>query len=358
MPKRKPNKSRAALHGLLIAALLGTSGYLTVQMRHKQDGDRLPDVDVAAHPLTKTGSLRYERLAKPARTVVRDANGAVVGTFTDGARTAVLTGPSRTFSEPRTTKAKVTTDAWVRLMPQAWTKGAETSGWFKDWFKKNLNSTSDDVFAVAMQYGDKAPTHRNSAGQRTRGDAVFGPISNNARYDLRLEQSDFYDYLGVAWQFKDGDLEYPEQNKYGALDCSGFVRMVYGYRMGYPLNGTDTSTGTGLPRTANGMGKSNVGVPVIPLKTTGSNVPLKMYARPKSIDTLQPGDLLFWKLDSRTGTRLDHTGIYMGLDTDGHPRFISSRKEANGPTMGDIGGDARLDGNGMYATYLSAAKRL
>jgi cell wall-associated NlpC family hydrolase len=362
MTKRKRSKSKTALHGLVIAALLGTSGFLTVEMQKKrEDQTTLPGVQVANHPLGKGSSqkFRYDRLTRPARTVVRDGQGSVVATFTDGARTAVLTGPSRTFAEPRTTKAKVVTDAWVRLIPQPWAKGDETAGWFKDWFKKYYGSTAEDVFAVAFQYGDHAPDRKNAAGQRYRGDAQFGPVSPaGSRYDLRLEQNDFYDYLGVAWQFKDGDLEYPEQDKYGSLDCSGFVRMVYGYRMGYPLNGTDDSQGSGLPRTANGMGQSNVGVPVIPLKRTGSTVPLRMYARPASIDMLQPGDILFWKLDSRTGERLDHTGIYLGLDTDGHPRFISSRKEANGPTMGDNGGAARLDGTGMYAMYLSAAKRL
>ncbi|GGO86012.1 NlpC/P60 family protein [Wenjunlia tyrosinilytica] len=364
MSNRKRKKSKAALHALVIAALLGASGFLTVEMQKKKEEGRIPDLDVATAPhpnkQVSTKSYRYERLTKPARTVVREGGGSVVATFTDGARTANLTGPTRTFSEPRTTKEKVVTDQWVRLLPQPWTNGAEETSWFKDWFKKNLGSKSDDVFAVAFQYGDKAPTHKNDAGQRSRGDAIFGPIDPNgvAVGDQRKEQSDFYDYLGVAWQFKDGVLEYPEQEKYGALDCSGFVRMVYGYRMAYPLNGNDLSTDDGLPRTANGMATKGPGVPVLPLKKTGNKDPLYFYARPTSIDVLQPGDLIFFEIDRRTGTRMDHSGIYMGLDTAGHPRFVSSREEANGPTMGDLGGDSRLDGNGYYAKYLRTAKRL
>ncbi|MFD0382364.1 NlpC/P60 family protein [Streptomyces stramineus] len=80
--------------------------------------------------------------------------------------------------------------------------------------------------------------------------------------------------------------------------------------------------------------------------------------RPEATDKLQPGDLVFFDIDRRTGDRLDHVGIYLGLDTDGKPRFVSSREEANGPTFGDKGGTARLDGNGFYATGLRSAKRL
>lgn len=67
---------------------------------------------------------------------------------------------------------------------------------------------------------------------------------------------------------------------------------------------------------------------------------------------------MFFEIDPRTGDRLDHVGMYMGLDAEGYPRFISSREEANGPTFGDKRGDARLDGNGYYAKGLRSAKRL
>ena len=51
-------------------------------------------------------------------------------------------------------------------------------------------------------------------------------------------------------------------------------------------------------------------------------------------------------------------GIYLGLDSAGHPRFISSRKVANGPTMGDRGGASLLTGDGLYASAFREAKRL
>lgn len=356
--RRKSSKkktSRTVLNGFVLLALLGTSGYLTVEMQKRKEKGHAPDLGIAAQPGSRqkapTAGYRYERLAKPARTVVRDGDGAVVATFTDGARTAVLTGPTRTFAEPRTTDAKVVTDSWVRLLPQAWTKDGEKGAWFKDWFKKNLGSKQPDVFAMAMDYGDKTPEQKNPQGLKYIGDAEFGPINPEGTVagDLRLEESDFYDYLGVSWQFRDGMLKYSEQMRYRAVDCSGFIRLVYGYRAGFPLNGDDKSLGGGLPRTANGMARTGPGVPVIPLTDD---------ARPASIDVLHPGDLVFFEIDARTGARLDHTGIYLGLDTDGHPRFISSREEANGPTLGDLGGDSRLDGKGFYASGLRSAKRL
>jgi cell wall-associated NlpC family hydrolase len=377
MTTRRPSKrrttpsapGRALLYGVVLAVLLAAGGYLTVRVREQQQDATLPDLtgtartaggtrSATAHPTRPvTATFSYTRLGNPARTIVRDAGGDTAATFTDGARTAVLTGPSRTFSEPRTTRAKVVTDSWVRLLPHTWKRGAQHTAWFRKWFTKYHGSRSDDLFAVAFQYGDGAPTAKKS-GRVYRGDAAFGPVSDDVRYDLRLEQSDFYDYLGVSWRFEDGVVEYPEAAKIRSIDCSGFIRTVFGYRGGYPLNPTDASHGTGLPRTAYGIGSSDVGRDIVPLRRTGSTAPLRMYAHATRLDKLQPGDLLFWKLDRRTGPRLDHVGIYLGLDTDGHPRFVSSRKEANGPTMGDMGGAARLDGDGMYATYLTSAKRL
>lgn len=96
--------------------------------------------------------------------MLRDGSGQVLATFTDGARTATLTGPSRTFSEPATTTSRVVTDNWVRLLPEAWKQGAENQQWFKDWFKKYYGSREDDVFAIAFQYGDQAPVKKDPQG--------------------------------------------------------------------------------------------------------------------------------------------------------------------------------------------------
>ncbi|WP_395295895.1 NlpC/P60 family protein [Kitasatospora hibisci] len=363
-----PITRKSLLSGGLAVTLLATSGYLTVQLRDRERrpaeaGGTAPLI-AAARPAPDAGratakaaaGYRYERLTGPDRTIVRDPLGDVVAALTDGARTAVLAGPSRTFAEPGTTTATLVTDSWVRLMPQAWKAGAENEGWFRTWFQQSLGSTADDVLAVATQYLAGAPEGRDAKGVRIKGDASFGPLNPNGSVgnDLRLEQSDFVDYLGTAYTFADKVTKQPDRTRYGAFDCSGFVRMVYGYRSGYPLLSKDVA-GNGLPRTANGLARLGPGVPVLPLTTApGSDTTL----RPTSIDLLLPGDLVFFEIDARTGARLDHTGIYLGLDTDGHPRYISSREEADGPTFGDKGGTARLDDNGMYAKGLRSAKRL
>lgn len=354
-----PKKKRPVLHAVTVLALLAGSAYLTVELR-KEEQAKAPAVQaVTDTPLLESssgqmsGTQKWERLGNPERSVLRGQDGQVLATFTDGARTATLKGPSRTFTEPASTKSRVVTEDWVRLMPEPWRKGAEKEKWFKDWFKQYYGSEEDDVFAFAFQYVEGAPVKKDDEGIPYAGDAHFGPLNPNGSQgnDLREELSDFYDYLGIPYTFRDGTTIRPEDRRARSVDCSGYMRLVWGYRARYPLKSSDAK-GDGLPRTANGMARSRLGTDVLRLKGVGA------ADRPTSIDVLQPGDLVFFKLDQRTGQRLDHAGIYLGVDTDGHRIFISSREEVNGPTIGDKGGTSRLDGNGYYASALRSAKRL
>ncbi|MEV6426106.1 NlpC/P60 family protein [Streptomyces sp. NPDC051662] len=357
MSAKSKKRGRPVLHAATVLALLAGSAYLTVELR-KDEQAKAPAVQAITDIPALTsgngstaGEQTWERLQNPARSVLRSGDGDILATFTDDARTATLNGPSRTFDEPTNTKSRVVTENWVRLMPEAWKKGAEKEKWFKDWFKEYYGSEEDDIFAFAFQYVEGAPIKKDDEGVPYAGDAFFGPIDESNPTN-RLEQSDFYDYLGIPYTFRDGTTMQPEQPKYRALDCSGFIRTVFGYRARYPLMGTD-KVGDGLPRTANGMTRSDVGVDIYKLQG-----PAPWYTRPESTSKLQPGDLVFFKMDKRTGNRMDHVGLYMGNDTDGHQIFVSSRKEVNGPTIGDQGGTSRLDGNGFYAGLLRAAKRL
>ncbi|WP_405484853.1 C40 family peptidase [Streptomyces sp. NBC_00009] len=265
--------------------------------------------------------------------------------------TSTMSTPSRSAYVTRLSRRR--SAAPRRLMPEPWRKGAEKEKWFKDWFKEFYGSEEDDIFALAFQYLEGAPVKKDDEGIAYGSDASFGPINPNGSEgnDLRDELSDFYDYLGIPYTFRDGVTQQPETKRARSVDCSGFQRLVWGYRARYPLMSSDKS-GDGLPRTANGMARSDVGAEIIPLKGVGA------ADRPRSIDVLQPGDLVFFKLDARTNQRLDHVGLYMGHDTDGHMIFVSSREEVNGPTIGDKGGTSRLDGNGYYASTLRSAKRL
>jgi cell wall-associated NlpC family hydrolase len=308
-------------------------------------GDPRPVGPVASgEPTVASSSLIFERLTAPPRTVLRDGSGAVVATFTDGARTVVINGPKRTFREPQATQATVNTSAWVRLAPQPWQAGDERAAWFDPWFREASRDTSPDVLEIATQYMIGAPAQKDEKGVRFRGDAAFGPVKPTGVG--RQEQSDFYDYLGMDWSFPDGVQESRDQSRYGAVDCSGFLRLVFGYRMGMPLLGTNTP-GPGLPRRAYAIAESGPGVLLVPNKLT----------RATNYGVLQPGDLVFFEVEDGPD-QLDHGGIYLGQDDRGHHRFISSRERIDGPTMGDVGGTSLLDDGGHYSNAWRAARRL
>jgi cell wall-associated NlpC family hydrolase len=321
----------------IVGSLIGLSGLGLALAQGRESS-------AAAVP-TDRAALRYERHADPARTVVRlRSTGAVVATLTDGARTVVLPGPPRTFAEPKFTTSTVTSTTWVRLLPKSWEKGAEREVWFRRWLDRQSSSTKPDVLAIANQYIDGRPDVRNGAGIRFRGDAAFGPLTGpSGRF--RQESSDFYDFLGVDWTFSDGETEKPEPRRYGAVDCSGFVRLVYGYRMGLPLLNVN-GPGPGLPRRAYAIAGYARGKMIIP----------NALDQAKAYDRLQPGDLVFFDING--GPQIDHVGIYLGRDNSGHHRFISSRGRANGPTFGDLGGTALLDDDGYYSRAFRTAKRL
>lgn len=310
------------------------------------DDDPTVTLPAVAAATEGTDEPTFTRLKNPARTEVRDASGRVIAVFTDGARTVRLTGPERTFAEPRFTKATVTTDAWIRLAPKEWRAGAEQDDWFKPWLDKALADRSPDALAIMMDYIDGAKPRKDAEGLQYAGDASFGPLSDTDP-DGRAENSDFYDYLGVPWTFPDGKKEQPSKSHFRALDCSGFIRMVYGYRMNYPLRGTNTK-GVGLPRRAYAMAEFGPGTQLMP--NTGRAA--------RAYDRLQPGDLLFFNAGPIGGKHIEHSGIYLGVDDSGHHRFISSRSKADGPTMGDFGGDSLLDGAGYWSSKFRTARRI
>lgn len=297
---------------------------------------------VEQDPLTRMSSGRLasprgqvEARSAAVRTVVVTRKGRTA-TFTVGARTVTITGPSRTFTEPAVPET-VTSSVWVRLLETPF------SGTIPDaWLSAALADRSPDVLATAMQYTTAAPTVRDAQGAVVSDDADFGPLQADG---TREEGSDFNDYLGKTWTYTSG-VDEPEANQFGALDCSGFVRMVVGYRRGFPL--TLAPDGRALPRRAVQMAASAPGVAVVP--DTG--------ARASDTGSLRPGDLVFFDASTDDGSDIDHVGIYLGKDSAGAPRFVSSRKTANGPTMGDIGGRSTLNGTGLYASSWRSAHRL
>jgi len=297
-------------------------------------------------PARATAAYHYERAEAPARTLVVDATGTTVATLTDGARTAVFRGPVRTFDEPAATTATVTTRDRILLAPRAWHAGGQTDGNLGVWLANTLagNAPDTDVLDIAMQYRRDTPDLVNGNGIRYAGRAFFGPVVAGER----VTGSDFVDYLGVPWTYDDGVTQEPDPLHKDSLDHSGFLRMVFGYRSGYPVG---RAPGPGvLPRTVSDFATAGPGTVVVPDAGTAPSA--------AQLATPLPGDVLLFDLDPEDGPLLDHSGLSLGLDSAGRPRFVSSRKAHNAPTMGDRNGSSVLTGTGVFARVLREVRRL
>jgi cell wall-associated NlpC family hydrolase len=290
-------------------------------------------------------SFTPRTLRDPQRLELRTPAGRWLATLTQGARSVVCNGPSRSFVERG---LRVTHAVWVRALPQPFA-GSVDAVWLLRALAANTRRQAD-LLMLAMQYIEGAPVLREG-GLQIAGDAAYGPLVGGQRQ----EGSDFNDYLGVDWRYPDGSVDAAEPPQLRCLDCSGLVRMVWGFRRHapndapvMPLARAASSDGTALPRRAVQMAARVPGV----LIERNRGVQLHDLSR------LAVGDLVFFDTNTDDGARIDHVGFYLGLDSDGHHRFLSSRKGANGPTLADVRGKSILDGNGMYARGLRAVRRL
>lgn len=299
-------------------------------------------------------SFAYQALTEPDRIRVTE-NGASVATFTIGCYTVTLAGPRRTFSETfrsggATQTVSVTHSTWVRAAP-----GPVDANIDERWLSHALAANqagTPDALAIATQYIKGAPPILLGDLQ-IAGDASYGPLLPNGKRD---EGSDFNDYLGLRWLYPADEPDKPETAQHRCLDCSGYMRMVWGYRHQLPDGGyLDTiplsrrpQSNTTLPRRSFEIYEGATGV--ILIEDAGTQA--------TDLNILDAGDLLFFDIDDDDGTRLDHVGMYLGIDSSGKHRFISSRKTANGPTLADVGGRSILDGTGTFARGFRAARRV
>jgi cell wall-associated NlpC family hydrolase len=284
-------------------------------------------------------------LDDPPRLELHDPQGCWLATLTNGAQTVLTVGPSRTFKED---DASVTHTKWVRALPSPF-NGTVDAVWVRRALDANA-SRKADLLALGMQYVGGAPPRLNGALQ-IAGDAAYGPLVNGKRQ----EGSDFNDYLGIPWTYTIESVDAPEPLQFHCLDCSGFIRMIWGYRRHAPnaapvmvLSRTDSPGGQTLPRRAVQIADRAAGVLIEP----------NLGVPPQDLLKLQIGDLVLFDADHGDGPKIDHVGIYIGADTNGDHRFLSSRKGANGPTMADVRGKSILNGAGLYARSLRAVRRL
>ncbi|MET8954098.1 NlpC/P60 family protein [Streptomyces sp. NPDC004533] len=244
----------------------------------------------------------------------------------------------------------VTHGDWVRVLPQpfdgTWSDGLEQT--IRAW----AGSTAPDVLAYAAMFLGGAPAVTAGAGpaqgKQVLGEAGYGYLDPQG---YRYEGADFHEYMNVGWTFDDGVHTGPSSKQVGNLDCSGYTRMVYGCHMGVPMAAGQDTSKERLPRKSRDMADYAPGVRID--RTDGTN--------PPAATLLQPGDLVLFNADSgddNPTVTVDHVGIYLGQDTMGKRRFLSSRKTVNGPTMADLGGASLLDGTGTYAKKLHTVHRI
>ena len=299
-------------------------------------------------------SFSYEALTIPDRIRVTE-KGAWVATFTMGCYTVTLAGPKRKFSEKyrsdgATRTVTVSHSTWVRAAPGP-VDATIDERWLRCALAANRAGTPD-ALAIAMQYIKGAPPILLGDLQ-IAGDASYGPVLPDGSRD---EGSDFNDYLGLRWLYPDDEPDRPEASQHRCLDCSGYIRMVWGYRHQLPDAGyPDTIplsrlpySNTTLPRRSFELYEGGTGI--ILIEDAGT--------RPTDLDVLDAGDLVFFDADREDGARLDHVGMYLGMDASGAHRFISSRKTANGPTLADAGGRSALNGTGTYPRGFRGARRV
>ncbi len=292
-------------------------------------------------------TLILHRRRRGARLEVRDGEGRWLATFTDGARTVLLAGPRRSFAEGT---AAVMHARWVRSSPSPFS-GRVDRRWLGAALAAN-RARKADVLAIAMQYIRGAPPLVDENGMQIAGDARYGPgtVAN------REEGADFNDYLGITSTLPGEPPDPPERRQFRCLDCSGYMRMVWGWRNHLPsaarsdripLSISPRPDRSTMPRRAHQIFDSAPGIAVIPRKQPVTD-----------LTPLQIGDLVFFDADPDDGAQVDHVGLYLGRDLDRRHRFISSRKARNGPTMGDYHGASLLDGRGLYARSFCGAHRL
>jgi cell wall-associated NlpC family hydrolase len=299
-------------------------------------------------------------------------NGQVVATFTDNAYTVVMQGanssdvgaPSRTFNS--SDSPSITHRYWVRTLSSRFTTTGWTETQMRDWLRlaRNVNCRGhQDILSISFEYDEGSTNSYNSSGKL---------IASDAGYQFSC---DFHDYLGDSWTSTDGYTRSPDSTCLGDLDCSGYVRLVYGYRNNFteasyyadlPLS-VSTTDGSAVPRESHNMFQYGPGYALIGYRA-GSTVSSGVCnGTPTSteLSRLLPGDLVFFDLDQTCGSTfsaINHVGIFVGVDANGGYRFISSRNSYDGPTIKSGTNGWSIFNGGQSSTWgavrFRAARRL
>lgn len=244
-------------------------------------------------------------------------------------------------------------DIWVRVLPEPFNGVVDY-----EWLEAQINNYKPDVLAVAASYLNRMPYTYLEDGTPIAGDANYNFRRPNGD---RQEGPDWSDYRGIPVQYDCG-VRQPRPQSYQSTDCSGFTRNVFQQFGVVPDNCAPNFDGVRIPRVTKNIEEFGPGVRVIPY------VPNVVPTPGEWQTVIQPGDIVSFSAaevndqDPSPGqgppeSRIDHNGIYLGVDEQGRHRFISSRKSVNGPQMSDVSGASTLDGNGLYAKAFRAIRR-
>lgn len=262
------------------------------------------------------------------------------------------------------TPPSVTHSTWVRVLPQpftGWSSAIETQ------IRRWLVDTRPDLLSYAMAYIAGAPaaidTRLTNVGanapKQVIGEARYGPTEADGK---RQEGSDFNDYIRISWAYPALAVPSTDINELVqqyCLDCSGYMRMLFGYHMGVPVSLDDVAdlNGLNLPRRSVLIGPSGPGVLIA--ESVGTAV---------DNSNIRIGDMIAFNADAaddNAGEEAgdveendDHVGLFIGLDGSGNKIFISARKTANGPSFGPVGGVSYLNGTGFWAVSARHLRRI
>ncbi|MDI1429856.1 NlpC/P60 family protein [Polyangium sorediatum] len=312
----------------------------------------------SAGPCGKVATFSF---ARSGETKIASIGGEPVAWFTHGGYSVRMAGPSRTFGANKAASS-VTTTTWVRTLSEPFdaekTSEETLSAWLNAARGVNCEAGTQDVIAISYDYAEGG--------------------SKDARYALG---ADFHDFLGIDWDPIDAKSILADLGLEGALDCSGYMRLVWGSRANFTYDGADASLPLSLksvpghlPRTSEDMYRSGPGRIVVPFRTQPAGAaPFQGAPTTTELAAIEPGDLVFFDsqcnytiatalLCGKDVGAISHVGMFVGRDNGGNYRFISSRSQANGPTVGNTGGwsifNAGVDGTGSYPQRFRGARRL
>lgn len=227
-----------------------------------------------------------------------------------------------------------------------------------------------DILDLAFQYVATAPVVWNDATPERR--RIAGPSPH-------LLTCDFHDYVCIdcpagecnASTTRPPDLlcqtsgacpDYPTQSP-GMLDCSGYMRMIWGYRNNFTAQSyyanielTGGLIDDKLTRTSEDQYNGpTAGTKIIDFRPG--------CPTPDDLGKLRVGDLVFFDINGNGGssyTAIDHDGMYVGRDAQGDYRFISSRTSTGVSMRGDTESILNCSGSvsSSWPGWFRGARRL